>query len=156
MLSGAEDIGRNSFSSFKNTHTGERVLCVWLSMLLYISYPSSFSFQLIGIRKLDNENEIQIIRIWLTINLLIRPLHITQQGIIHTQLLTINARSSINQTIDIRFDTFALISPLGVLSIKSTVVERSIKKYWTLVKIRLIKGGFQVVNAEGFTGSSCL
>lgn len=111
--------------------------------IVYFLSIEFFLFQLIGIRKPDSENEIQIIRIWLTINVLIRPLPITHQGTIHTQLLTINPRSSINQTIDIRFDTFALTSPLGVLSIKSTVVVRSIKKTLTLVKIRLIKGGFQ-------------
>lgn len=62
------------------------------------------------------------------INPPVHPLPITHQGIIHTQLLTINPRSSINHLIDIRSDTFALTSPLGVLSIKITVVESSIKK----------------------------
>lgn len=98
-----------------------------------------FLFQLYV--NLDSENEIKIIRIWLTMNLLIHPLPINRQRTIHTQLLTINPRSSINHTIDIRSDTFALTSPLGVLSIKSTVVERSIKK-------SLIKGDFKVVNVE--------
>lgn len=97
---------------------------------------------------MDSENEIKILQIWLTINLLIHPLPISRQGIIHTQLLTINPRSSINHTIDIRFDTFALTSPLEVLSIKSAVVERSIKKIVIVVKIRLIKGDFKVVNVE--------
>lgn len=97
---------------------------------------------------MDSENEIKILQIWLTINVSIHPLPIAHQGIIHTQLLTINPRSSINHTIDIRFDTFALTSPLEVLSIKSTVVERSIKTILTVVKIRLIKGDFKVVKVE--------